>query len=254
MSQRVVLIIAGSDSGGGAGIQADLRACYDHGVFGATAITAVTAQNTRGVIRVDAIPPIGLRAQLDAVLGDMEVHAIKIGMLGTAELVDAVADVLEAQALRPPVVLDPVMVATSGDRLLDEAAVDALRSRLFPLASLATPNLPEAQVLAGSDEGDRVGEWAMTAPCAVLVTGGDASGVEVLDQLFNGEQSRNWRHARIAGGPFHGTGCTLSSAIAARLALGDALEAAADAGIGYVRARLKTAWRPGSGSAVLGPR
>jgi hydroxymethylpyrimidine/phosphomethylpyrimidine kinase len=250
-----VLVIAGSDSGGGAGIQADLRALTDHGVFGATAITAVTAQNTLGVRRVDALSAGALRAQLDAVGDDLAVHAVKIGMLGTAELTLVVADWLRARALAVPVVLDPVMVATSGDRLLDEDAVEALVHELAPLASVLTPNVPEAALLAGATTDDRgaVLAWARGLGGAVLLTGGDAPGDDVVDVLVDaGVVARTWRSPRLAGGPFHGTGCTLASALAAGLASGRGLEDAADGAIAYVRQRLACAFKPGAGAAVGG--
>lgn len=245
---QVVLTIAGSDSGGGAGIQADLAAFRDHGWIGATAITSVTAQHTRGVTRVDPVPVEGLRAQLDAVLGDLDVAAIKLGMLGTAAHAACVADVLEALGGRIPVVLDPVMVSTSGHRLLDEDAVAVVRERLWPLATVATPNLPEAALLVGR-EGTAALE-ALARP--VLVTGGDAEGDEVEDVLLAVGGRRVWRQPRIPGGPFHGTGCTLASALAARLADGDGLEQAVDGAIAYVRRRLEAAVAIGGGAAVGG--
>lgn len=244
-----VLVIAGSDSGGGAGIQADAWAVRDHGVLATTAVTAITAQNTRGVRRVDPLPLPVVRAQIDAVLDDLDVRAIKVGMLGTASLVSLVAEVLRARAGDRPVIVDPVMVATSGDRLLDVAAVDALRDELLPLATLVTPNVPEAAVLA--DGLDPLG-WAHRLGRPVLLTGGDAGGDKVIDVLVHGDQVERWVLPRIEGGPFHGTGCTLASAVAARLARGEGLIEAVDGAIRYVRARLSRAWRPGGGSAVGG--
>ncbi len=237
----IVLVIAGSDSGGGAGIQADVQAIRDAGAFPTTAITAVTAQNTRGVTRVDALPPEAVAAQIAAVAQDMKVAAVKVGMLGTAELVEGVADSLDALG-DVPIVVDPVMVATSGDRLLDASAEDALRRLLLPRATVLTPNLPEALRLVGAQ-----------GASAVLVTGGDVDTDDVVDVLLRPDLApRRWIGARVGGGPFHGTGCTLSSAIAARLARGMALADAVGEGIAYVQARLRVAWRPGQGRAVLG--
>lgn len=248
MSSRspVVLSVAGSDSGGGAGIQADLAAFRDHRVFGATAVTAITAQHTGRVTRVDPVPVEGLAAQLDAVFADLRVVAVKVGMLGTAAHAAAVADCLEGRGL--PVVLDPVMVATSGDRLMDAHAVEVVRRRLLPLAALVTPNHAEAVALAA---GQPMEAWAAATATPVLLTGGDAAGDVVEDVLFAARR-RSWQGARIAGGPFHGTGCTLSSAVAARLARGEALEDAVGGAIAYVRARLSVALRPGRGAAVGG--
>ena len=247
----VVLSIAGSDSGGGAGIQADLAAFRDHRALGTTAITAVTAQHTRGVTRVDPVPVAGVVAQIEAVRSDLRVDAIKIGMLGHAACVEAVADALARWPDRPPVVLDPVMVATSGDRLLEPDAVAAIVARLLPLADLVTPNLPEAAILAGATADLGAAIRARGAQ-AVLVTGGDADGDVVFDVLTAAHGARTWSLPRIAGGPFHGTGCTLSSAIAARLAHGVGLEDAVDGAIAYVRGRLETAFAPGSGARVPG--
>ena len=203
----VVLSIAGSDSGGGAGIQADLKAFWDHGFVGATAITAVTAQHTRGVTRVDPVPPEGLRAQIDAVLSDMQVGAIKVGMLGSAAHVAVVVQALDAWSVRCPVVLDPVMVSTSGHTLLAPDAIDVLRSGLVPRCTVCTPNLPELRLLVGL--GPQVAradaEAAVARLGTVLVTGGDEDTSDVVDALL-GPVTRRWHHPRIAGGPFHGTG------------------------------------------------
>lgn len=251
----VLLTIAGSDSGGGAGLQADLAAFRDHGWIGATVVTSVTAQHTRGVTRVDPVPVDGVVAQLAAVFDDLDVAAVKIGMLGTAAHVDAVAAFLADLPARPPVVLDPVMVSTSGHRLLDADAVAALRDALAPLAAVLTPNLPEAELLVEAGEApllDRIARaWGERA---VLVTGGDAAGEEVVDVLLTGARRRVWRAPRIAGGPFHGTGCTLSSALAARLGTGERLEEAVGGAIAYVRARLADAVAIGGGSRVGGVR
>ncbi|TNE88006.1 MAG: bifunctional hydroxymethylpyrimidine kinase/phosphomethylpyrimidine kinase [Deltaproteobacteria bacterium] len=246
----VALTIAGSDSGGGAGIQADLKTFRDHGVFGTSAIAAVTAQNTTGVTRIDAIPVEGLVAQIEAVLSDLPVAAVKIGMLGTAEHVLAVVRCLADVDV--PIVLDPVMVASTGARLLASDAVRAVREELLPLATLVTPNLPEAALLA---DGSLV-TWTDRCPVPLLVTGGDAGGAVVRDVLYlPGQAPRVFEAARVpVDGPddgFHGTGCTLSSAIAARLAKGDDLETAVEGGLRYVQALVAGAWRPGAGHHTL---
>jgi hydroxymethylpyrimidine/phosphomethylpyrimidine kinase len=235
------LTIAGSDSGGGAGIQADLKTFLDHRVFGMSVITSVTAQNTRGVTRVDPVPVDGVRAQLEAVFGDLPIDVVKIGMLGTADHIAAVADFLAALGdRRPPVVLDPVMVASTGHRLLDADAEAVLIEQLLPLATLATPNLDEAAVLAGAEGRDAALTWARSQPCAVLITGGDVTGDTILDVRVHPEwPQRTWTHARIGTRPFHGTGCTLSSAIAARLAHGRELDDAIDGAITYVQALIR---------------
>jgi hydroxymethylpyrimidine/phosphomethylpyrimidine kinase len=246
----IALTIAGSDSGGGAGIQADLKTFRDHGVFGTSAIAAVTAQNTCGVTRIDPIPVAGLVAQIEAVLSDLPVGAVKIGMLGTAEHVLAVANALRDVTV--PIILDPVMVASTGARLLEADAIRAVREELLPLASLVTPNLPEAALLA---DGSLV-TWTDRCPVPLLLTGGDAEGEVVRDVLYvPGQAPRVWEAPRVPlSGPedgFHGTGCTLSSAIAARMAKGEALEEAVEGGIRYVQALVKGAWRPGKGHRTL---
>jgi hydroxymethylpyrimidine/phosphomethylpyrimidine kinase len=223
-----VLSIAGSDSGGGAGIQADLKAFARCGVHGMTAITAITAQNTLAVTAVHPLPPELIVEQVRAVAVDIGVDAVKIGMLGNAETIEAVNRALD---LVPdaPVVLDPVMVAESGARLLDEGAEDALRRLLLPRAAVVTPNMPEARVLAGADDGadaERLGRAVHElGPRAVVVTGGHRE--EAVDLFFDGERLVEIPGERYAGGAAHGSGCTHSSALAAHLALGlDPLEAA----------------------------
>jgi hydroxymethylpyrimidine/phosphomethylpyrimidine kinase len=237
------LTVAGSDSGGGAGIQADLKTFLDHGVFGMSVVTALTAQNSRGVTRVDPVPPDGVRAQLDAVLGDFPVGVIKIGMLGSAAHVEVVADVLERLSPRPPIVLDPVMVASTGHRLLAPDAERVITRRLLPLATLCTPNTAEAEVLAGEVG---VEAWAARAPCAVLITGGDSPTDHVTDLLVRGRETRRFVHDKVGDRPFHGTGCTLASAVAAGLARGATLDEAVAAGITYVQRLIALAVRIGS--------
>lgn len=238
------LTIAGSDSGGGAGIQADLKTFLDHRVFGMSVIAALTAQNSRGVTRVDPVPVEGVLAQLAAVFDDFPIGVVKIGMLGSAAHVRAVAGFLAALPARPPIVLDPVMVASTGHRLLEAEAEWVLCEELLPLATIVTPNLDEAAVLAA---GRPLLEWAHAAPTAVLVTGGDVVGEEIVDRLIEaGAPVREWRHRRVGTRPFHGTGCTLASAIAARLAHGRDLIGAVDGAIGYVQALIRAAEQMGS--------
>lgn len=252
----IALAIAGSDSGGGAGVQADLKTFQDHGVHGTSAIAAVTAQNTRGVMRVDPVPIPSLLAQLEAVFDDFEVHAIKVGMLGSAAHAEAVAEFLRGLPDCPPIVLDPVMVSTSGTRLLAHNAIAVIRDQLLPLATIATPNLDEACVLGEvANTRAAVEAWATQAPCPILLTGGDEGLDEVVDVLVDGPAVRRWRRPRRdAQGPgFHGTGCSLSSAIAARLARGTDLEDATVHGLAYVQSLLNgaLAWNPGHGQRVL---
>jgi hydroxymethylpyrimidine/phosphomethylpyrimidine kinase len=250
------LTIAGSDSGGGAGIQADLKTFAAHRVHGLSAIAALTAQHTRGVSEVHVPPVDFLRAQLDACFEDFDVGAAKLGMLATSEVIDAVATSLATWGPRW-IVLDPVMVATSGARLLADDALDALRTRLLPLASVATPNLPEAELLLGHPIPDLE---AMRGACAaflrlgaraVLLKGGHlAGGGDVVDLVADAEGIREIAHPRLdlEG---HGTGCTLASAVAANLCLGKPLaQACADAS-DYVHRALRGGYRPGRGDVVV---
>ena len=247
MTIPTALTIAGSDSGGGAGIQADLKTFLDHKVFGLSVIAAITAQNSRGVTRVDPVPVDGLRAQLDAVFDDFRVDAIKIGMLGSAAHAAVVAEVLEGLSPRPPVVLDPVMVASTGHRLLEPDAERVLVERLLPLAVLATPNLDEVAVLAGARGRDAGMEWAYTLSTAIFMTGGDTESDEIIDVLVQpGAQVRRWTHPRRGDLPFHGTGCTISSAIAARMARGLPLSDAVEGAIGYVQGLIEAVLVHGS--------
>jgi hydroxymethylpyrimidine/phosphomethylpyrimidine kinase len=227
----VVLSIAGSDSGGGAGIQADLKAFARSGVHGTTAITAVTAQNTVAVEAVEAVSPEMIRAQVRAVAGDLGVDAVKIGMVGGTAAIEAVAAALDDLPAGTPVVLDPVMVAESGGRLLPQDAEDALRTLLVPRATVVTPNLAEARVLAAAGE-EATPEELVRAVHALgaqvaIVTGGHRD--EAVDLLFDGEQLVELGGERHPDGAAHGSGCTHSSTLAARLALGDDVVAAARA-------------------------
>jgi hydroxymethylpyrimidine/phosphomethylpyrimidine kinase len=224
-----VLSIAGSDSGGGAGIQADLKAFARCGVHGMTAITALTAQNTLGVSAVHATPPEMIVEQVRQVASDIGVDTVKIGMLGTAETVAAVTEALGLLEPGTPIVIDPVMVAESGAALLDDAARQALVEQLLPLATVITPNLPEARVLARSDPGADAQVLVRTlhrlGPRAVVVTGGHRE--EVVDVFFDGDTLEEISGPRHPDGTAHGSGCTHSSALAAHLALGHTpLEAA----------------------------
>jgi hydroxymethylpyrimidine/phosphomethylpyrimidine kinase len=222
-----VLSIAGSDSGGGAGIQADLKAFARCGVHGMTAITAITAQNTVAVTAVHAIPGEVIVEQVRAVVEDIGVDAVKIGMLGTRETIEAVGEALDLVG-GAPVVLDPVMVAESGARLLDEDAQEALRTRLLPRAAVVTPNVPEARVLAGAEASkaeELVKAVHALGPRAVVLTGGHRE--EATDLFFDGARLVEIPGERFESGSAHGSGCTHSSALAAHLALGlDPVDAA----------------------------
>ena len=228
----IALTIAGSDSSGGAGIQADLKTFTALGVYGASVLTALTAQNTRGVDDVLPIPPAFVRAQIDSVLSDLDVKAAKTGMLANADVILAVAEILEGNA-EIPLVCDPVMVATSGDVLLEPDAIGALRERLIPRASLLTPNIPEAARLLGCPEATDLDEMARQAEAlrafgcaAVLLKGGHGSGKMATDILAHAGGIVPLEAPRIETPNTHGTGCTLSAAIAALLAAGESLEQA----------------------------
>lgn len=245
------LTIAGSDSGGGAGVQADLKTFAAHGVHGLSAIAALTAQNTRGVSAVSVPPVAFLRAQIDACFEDFGIGVVKIGMLANSRVINAVADALESW--RPKlIVLDPVMVASSGASLLEPSALKALRTRLIPLATVLTPNIPEAELLLGhpiaSDEAAEAAlvELLELGAAAVLLKGGHLEGKEMTDRLDDGQQLHEFVHARLAV-EGHGTGCTLASAIAANLCLGLSLPDACGAATDYVHGALAAAYRPGRG-------
>ncbi|MEZ7870025.1 MAG: bifunctional hydroxymethylpyrimidine kinase/phosphomethylpyrimidine kinase [Brachymonas denitrificans] len=254
-----VLSIAGSDSGGGAGIQADLKTCAALGVYGMTAITAITAQNTQGVRAIHSVPPEVIAAQIDAVAGDIGVEAVKIGMLHAPEVAEAVAAALERHAFAQ-VVLDPVMVATSGSVLMEDSTVSVLVKRLFPLASVITPNLDEAALLLGRKletvEQMRSAAYELQAmgARAVLLKGGHLPGERVADVLLleNGEELV-MDDARIATRNTHGTGCTLSSAIASYLALGEDLPDAVRMAREFVRKALEAGANVRTGGVGNGP-
>ncbi|MGH7477480.1 MAG: bifunctional hydroxymethylpyrimidine kinase/phosphomethylpyrimidine kinase [Longimicrobiales bacterium] len=252
----LALTIAGSDSGGGAGIQADLKTFHALGVYGTSAITAITAQNTLGVRAVHAVPLEIVRAQIAAVAEDLPPRACKTGMLATAELVVAVADAIRDHRL-PNFVLDPVMVATSGDRLLDRDAERTVLRELVPLCTLVTPNLDEAAILTGQRpsrprELRSVAEALLEAGAgAVLVKGGHLPGDEVVDLYFDGQEERVWRRPRLATSSTHGTGCTLSAAVAAGLAHGRPLLAAVGDALDFVQRALESAPGLGAGHGPL---
>ena len=243
MSEPVMLTIAGSDPSGGAGVQADLKTATALGVYGASVLTALTAQNTTGVRGIHPVPAAFVGDQLDAVLDDLDVRAVKIGMLGDAEVIEAIASRLRE---RPeiPLVLDPVMVATSGDRLIPEAAVAAIVELLLPITDLATPNLPEAAVLAGFDvrsldDFEAAGRAVLARGARnVLVKGGHLDGQEVVDVLVSADGAGRLINARIDTPNTHGTGCTLSAAVASRLALGDLMADAVVTARGYLQRAL----------------
>jgi hydroxymethylpyrimidine/phosphomethylpyrimidine kinase len=252
----IALTIAGSDSGGGAGIQADLKTFHRFGVFGTSVITAVTAQNTRGVTAWRAMDPELVRQQLDAVAEDLRPRAIKSGMLGDERVVCAVADGLVRHRLEP-YVLDPVMVATSGDLLLEQGAVEAIRTTLLPLALLVTPNLDETAVLLGhpvrtpDEMADAARALAGLGARAALIKGGHLAGSQIVDVLFDGEVTREFRRDRIETRNLHGTGCALSAAIAAELALGRSLDQAVTAALEFVHRAIATAPGLGGGHGPL---
>ena len=253
---KTALTIAGSDSGGGAGIQADLKTFAAHGVFGTCAITAVTAQNTRGVVCWQALSADLVIAQIEAVAGDLGTDAVKIGMLANAAIVEAVAATIRSLDL-PQVVVDPVMIAKGGDRLLEPDAVAAMRSELLPTAHVVTPNLPEAEVLADMSirSVDEMREAGMRilriGPRVVLVKGGHLEGPESIDIACTESGTFELRRPRIRSPHTHGTGCTLSAAIAANLARGSTDREAIEAAREYLDGAIRHAPGLGSGHGPL---
>lgn len=261
---RHALTIAGSDSSGGAGIQADLKTFAAFGVYGTSAITAVTAQNTLGVTTAAALSADLVTAQIEAIAGDIRIDATKIGMLATAAIVEAVASAIEELDL-PLVVLDPVMVSSTGERLLDEDGIQALRLELLPRVRVVTPNMPEAEVLSGcrivtSDDCRRAAERIhQMGAAAVVITGGHTIGLvhkvvnagdEVVDLLFDGASFIDLRTPRV-GADMHGTGCTFASALTAGLALGEPLAIAAGRAQRYVAGAIAHGIAIGRGASVL---
>lgn len=247
----ITLTIAGSDSSGGAGIQADIKTFSALGAYAASVITAITAQNTKGVTAVEDISVATIIAQMEAVFSDLAVNAVKIGMVSRIETIAAIAERLRRQS--QPVVLDPVMVATSGDRLLHEDAIETLRRDLLPLATIVTPNLPEAALLTGTSmaktetEIARQAEWILKAGAkAVLIKGGHSDGPESTDYLFADGAMQALSAARVETKNDHGTGCTLAAAITAHLAKGRELREA----VGLSKEYLNGALDAGRGLAV----
>ncbi len=255
----VALTIAGSDSGGGAGIQADLRTFAFHCVHGTSAITCITAQNTLGVTRVDAIPAAAVVAQIQAVVDDIGVQAVKTGMLLNGEIISAVAQQIEALGIKN-VVIDPVMVSRTGAQLIDDAAVTTLRNHLIPLARVLTPNRYEAQILSGLeinnlDEMKAAAEWIHQnlQPKAVLVKGGGMTGnLRGVDVWFDGDHLETLTTTLVDTTNTHGTGCTLAAAIAANLALSQELTTAVRRAKEYVTMALKYALNIGKGQGPVG--
>lgn len=248
-STPTALTIAGSDSGGGAGIQADLKSFSAHRVYGASVLTAITAQNTKSVTMVEVVPPEMIRAQIDTVLNDIRIDAIKIGMLGSPEAIEAVAAALADY--QGPIVLDPVMVAKSGDVLLQDDAVTSLVNALVPIASLLTPNIPEAaRLLSPAPElapVDQANALLTLGPAAVLMKGGHADGSICCDYLVTRNDVTEFQAARIATKNTHGTGCSLSSAIAAGLAKGLRLSAAVSDAHQWLQGAIKASDQLGVG-------
>ena len=252
---KVALTIAGSDSGGGAGIQADLRTFAAHGVHGASAITAVTAQNTVAVVDTVALEPRMVTAQIEAVASDIPVAAVKTGMLANRAIVEAVAEAIARRRL-PHLVVDPVMVAKSGDRLLDAAAEGAYAERLLPLAEVVTPNLAEAEALLGrrvrslEEMAEAARALLERGPRAVVVKGGHLAG-EPVDVFFDGRRMEELWAPRIPTRNTHGTGCTFSAAIAARLALDQELLEAVQGAKHYLTEAIRGAYALGKGAGPV---
>jgi hydroxymethylpyrimidine/phosphomethylpyrimidine kinase len=254
---KTALTIGGSDSGGGAGIQADLKTFAAHGVYGTSAITAVTAQNTLGVAAWQALPADLVIAQIEAVAGDIGVDGVKTGMLATAAIVEAVAAAIKSLAL-PKVVVDPVMIAKGGARLLEEDAIEAMRTELLPQAYVVTPNALEAAVIAGmevttlADAREAAKRIVALGSAAAIVKGGHLKGDAAIDILYDGRQLVELRAERIETRHTHGTGCTFAAAIAANLALGLALSDAAARAKAYLTEAIRRAPGIGAGHGPLG--
>jgi hydroxymethylpyrimidine/phosphomethylpyrimidine kinase len=253
---HTALTIAGSDSGGGAGIQADLKTFAAHGVFGTSALTAITAQNTVGVTAIQALSADLVAAQIEAIANDIGTDAVKTGMLANAAIIEAVAAAIESLEL-PRVVVDPVMIAKSGDALLEAEAVAALRTTLLPLALVVTPNVPEAEVLADMTipnvkEARRAARRIREmGPQAVVVKGGHLDAPEIVDVFWDGRELVEFVGPRVTSTSTHGTGCTFASAIAANLALGVPLATAVEAAKAYVAGAIRHAPAIGRGHGPL---
>jgi hydroxymethylpyrimidine/phosphomethylpyrimidine kinase len=253
---RTALTIAGSDSGAGAGIQADLKTFAAHGLYGTSVVTAVTAQNTLGVTSFEALSADLVTAQLEAVMGDIGAHAAKTGMLPNAAIVEAVAAAVEDLEI-PWLVVDPVMIAKSGDRLIDDEALGAIKSELLRRAFLVTPNVPEAEALAGiairTEENRLEAARRILAlgPTAVLIKGGHATTSDIVDVLYDGHRLAEFRTERVAGRNTHGTGCTFAAALAAHFALGRTLDEAIPLAQNYVAGAIRHAPDLGRGHGPM---
>ena len=254
----VVMTIAGSDSGGGAGIQADMKTFAAHGVFGTSAITAITAQNTLDVVSIAEVPVEVISDQIDVVAQDIGIDVVKTGMLSSTEIIESVAAAIGRNQLQP-IVVDPVMVAASGAHLLQEEAVDAMRDRIVPIATVLTPNIPEAEVLVDQDiatvedmitAGKSLREMGATA---VVVKGGHLNTRDnsLVDVLVDSDGVSEFRSMRVESSNLHGTGCTFASAIASRLAFGDSVPAAVQSAQRFVMQAILTAPGLGSGHGPL---
>ena len=253
---RTALTIAGSDSGAGAGIQADLKTFAAHGVYGTSAITAVTAQNTLGVASFEALPPELIRQQIEAVMLDIGADAAKTGMLPSAATVEAVARAISDFDI-PFVVVDPVMLAKSGDGLTDGTAVDAMKASLLKRAFVVTPNIPEAERLAGlaiaTDDDRREAARRILAlgPSLVVIKGGHLSGPDIVDLLYDGRDFMEFRHERVPGRHTHGTGCTFAAALTAHLAAGRTVREAIPLIQEYIAGAIRHAPELGEGSGPM---
>jgi len=253
---RIALTIAGSDSGAGAGIQADLKTFAAHRVYGTTAITAVTAQNTLGVSTYQALPADLVTAQIEAIVSDFAVNAAKTGMLPNAAIVESVAAAVTDLEI-PLLVVDPVMIATSGDRLLDDEAVAAMKAELFSRALTVTPNIPEAEALTGmtirhdNDRREAARVLASYGAATVIIKGGHLDAPDISDLFFDGREFHDIRGERVAGGSTHGTGCTFAAGIVAQLALGQTLIDAIRLAQRYVAGAIRHAPGLGRGQGPL---
>jgi hydroxymethylpyrimidine/phosphomethylpyrimidine kinase len=253
---RTALTIAGSDSGAGAGIQADLKTFAAHGVYGTSAVTAVTAQNTRGVTMFEAVSADLVTAQIEAVVSDIGADAVKTGMLANAAIVEAAAAAVRDLEI-PFLVVDPVMIAKSGDRLIDEEAVGAMKTELLRQAFLVTPNIPEAEALSGvtirsdQDRREAARRIAALGRVAVIITGGHAPSDEIVDLLLEHGEFVEFRHERVPGRHTHGTGCTFSASITAQIALGRSLREAIPLAQQYVAGAIRHAADLGRGHGPM---
>jgi hydroxymethylpyrimidine/phosphomethylpyrimidine kinase len=254
---RTALTIAGSDSGGGAGIQADLKTFAAHGVYGTSAVTAITAQNTLGVIAAEALPADLVTAQIEAVMSDIGAHAAKTGMLANAAIVEAVAAAIDELEI-PLVVVDPVMIAKSGHSLLDDEALGAMKSELLSRAYVVTPNVPEAEALSQhaikteEDLREAARRIRKLGPETVLIKGGHFPSADILNLLYDGHRFTEFRGERVPGTNTHGTGCTFAAALAAQLALGHSLAEAIELAQEYVAGAIRHAPGLGKGHGPLG--